>query len=151
MCGKKKYQVPAVHECLVIDPNSLHEWGIYHSLPALCEKRCEGKGKHNAIDGGLACYSCHTMRRKNGNSNPARWVTKCYCEMIRVQEIRNRPSITPIDFKETQSFLKNNKSRFAADGLTLCNEIQSMHEYLKETIHLNNRINTKKEIVIESN
>ena len=53
--GKRKHQVPIVHEHLAIDPNSSHEWGVCLSLPARHEKRCDGKGECPAIDGGLAC------------------------------------------------------------------------------------------------
>ena len=149
--GKRKHQVPVVHKYLTIDPNSSYEWGVYLSLPAIYDKKCDGRGRHPAVDGGLACLPCLMMRKKNGNSNPSRWITKCYYEMLRIQEIRSRSSITPNDFKEIKCFRKNNKSRFTSDGLLLCNEIDSIYEYLKESIHLSNRINTKKEIVIEEN
>ena len=82
--GKRKYQVPIVHKYLVVDPNSSHAWGNYLSLPALCEKKCDGKGKYNAVDGGLAYYFCYMLRKKSGNSNPERWVSKYYYKMIRV-------------------------------------------------------------------
>ena len=56
--GKKKYQLLIVHKYVQVDPNSTYVWGYYLSLPAIYEKKCDGKGKYNAVDGGLACYSC---------------------------------------------------------------------------------------------
>ena len=149
--GVKKHQLPIVHEHVQVDPNSTCAWGHCLSLPATHEKKCDGKGKCNAVDGGLACYSCLMSRKKNGNSNPMRWLSKCYYEMIRVKERSNRTSMTPADYKDMQSFSKNHKSRFTPEGLTLYNENLNMHECLKETIQLNHRINNKKEIVIDEN
>ena len=149
--GKKKYQLPIVHKYVQVDPNSTYAWGYYLSLPAMCEKKCDGKGKYNAVDGSLACYSCLISRKKNRNSNPMRWLSKCYYEMIRVKERSYRTSITPADYKDMQSFTKNHKSRVTPEGLILYNENLNMHEYLKETIQLNHRINNKKEIVIDKN
>lgn len=63
--GKRKHQVPVVHKYLTIDPNSSYEWGVYLSLPAIYDKKCDGRGRHPAVDGGLACLPCLMMRKKN--------------------------------------------------------------------------------------
>ena len=120
-------------------------------MPALYEKECDGKGKYNAVDGGLACYRCYMSRKKNGNGNPIRWLTKCFYEIIRVLERSTRSAITPTDFKDINSFRKNQKSRFTADGLNLYEENERMYEYLRESISLNNKIANKRELALEEN
>ena len=140
-----------MHKYILVDPKSTYVWGTFLSLPALYERKCEGKGKYKAIDGGLACYYCWMSRKKSGNCNPSRWVTKVYYKMIRVEERRNRSAITETNFKEVRSFLKNSKSRFTPEGLKLYKENEDMYEYIKETVALNDRISSKKELVIEHN
>ena len=76
ICGEKKHQVTAVHKHVKVDSNSSCRWGTYLSMPALCEKEFDGKGKCNAVDSSLACYQCCMSRRKNGDGNPSRWLTK---------------------------------------------------------------------------
>ena len=55
-------------------------------LPALHDKNCEGKGKHQETDGGLDCFNCWSARKKTGNSNPSRWTSKSYCELKKVED-----------------------------------------------------------------
>ena len=70
MCEKKKDQIKLVNKCLIVDSKSSYVWVTHMGLPALHAKNCEGKGKHRAIDGGLACYNFWSARKKSGNSNP---------------------------------------------------------------------------------
>ena len=71
--------------------------------------------------------------------------------MIRVVERSNRTTITPTDFKDMKCFRKNKKSRFTADGLKLYKANERMHEYLRESVSLNNKTSNKKELALEEN
>ena len=115
------------------------------------EKDCDGKGKYQTTSGGLACYQCWLSRKSNGNGNPSRWITKCYYEMIKVEERRNHSTITTTDFKDIKSFHHNDKSRFTPEGLILYNENINIQDNIKEAIVLNYQIKKQKEIVLEEN
>ena len=56
--GKKKKQVKLANKYLVAHLSNSYEWETHVGLSALHQKDCNGKGKHKAFDGSLACYLC---------------------------------------------------------------------------------------------
>ena len=119
-------------------------WGTYLGLPDLCAVKCDKKGKHRAIDGGLACYNCWTAKKRNGNSNPSRWIANSYCQLKKVEDRRTRKDITISDCKDVKNFMHFPKDRLTEDGLVSHNENKNMHECVKDYFGLNNKISNKK-------
>ena len=86
--------------------------------------------------GGLACYNCWFARKKSGNSNSTRWMTKSYYDLKRIEDRRDRQVITTTDYKDIKSLLHVPKNRFTAKGLVLHNENYSMHACAKKILDL---------------
>ena len=140
-----------MNEHLVVDSRSSCAWGTYLGSPALYGVNCDGKGKHRVVDRGLACYNCWFVRKKSGDSNPTRWITKSYYNLRKIEDQRDYQVITTTNYKDIKRFLYVPKNRFTTEGLVLYNKNKNMCTYAKDFIRLNRRIGDKKEIVLEDN
>ena len=99
----------------MFDSKSLCVWGTHRGSPASHAKSCEGKGKCQAIDGGLSCYDCWCARKKGGDSNPTRWTSKSYYEFKKGEDRRKCQDTTTTDYEDVKNFLHVPKSRFTDD------------------------------------
>ena len=69
--------------------------------------------------------------------------------MKKVQDRRNHEDITISDCDIIKNFLHCPKDRLIKAGLALHRENQNMHEWVKGYFGLNQKINKKKEIIME--
>ena len=130
MNGKKRNQAQEVrlhHGC---DPSSSHTWDFFQGLPALFSASCDGHGTLKAIDGGLSCLNCILLRRKTGNSNPIRWISKCSDELTRIKARRERKVLTQADYLDLKNVMHRPKisERHTQLGLKLHEENKSCEE-----------------------
>ena len=100
-------------------------------LPALYSIECQKKGTIRSIDGGLACLNYSSARKRNGNSNPIRWISNTYFQLKKIEDRRNREIITLSDCNDIKNFLHYPKDRLTDAGLDLYEENKNMHEYVK--------------------
>ena len=71
--------------------------------------------------------------------------------MIKAEDRRSYSVIATTDLKGIKNCKYNDKSRFTPEGLRLHIENKNIHECMKASIALNNRITNEKEIVLEEN
>ena len=100
-------------------------------LLALYSLDCQKKGIFRAIDGGLACFHYFSARKRNGNSNPSRWILNTYYQLKKVEDRRNRESITLTDCNDIKNFMHYPKDRLTQAGLLLYNENTHLNDYVK--------------------
>ena len=70
---------------------------------------------------------------------------------MKIEDRKKRQVISTTDYKGIKNFVHKAKSRFTAEGLTLCDENKNMCECVKDFVLLNKRITDKREIIIEDN
>jgi len=144
--GIKRKFVPLVCKYIKIQSASSYEFGYFQNEPAIFSKKCDGVGKFKAIDGGLACHECVLSRRRQGNSNPVSWLTKCYYQIIKILDYRNADNLLESDLHHLQSMLKVPKvsERYTPLGVLLHKECQNNYDYLKEMIKMQKQLNDSK-------
>ena len=118
--------------------------GLFQGLPALFSKTCEGNGSVRAIDGGLTCAPYVLLRKKYGNSNPARWITTFYDELCRVKAKRERKAFTQAYFSDLKNVMHRIRiiERHSEEGLRMHEENNNQYQHLKKVISLNKQLSS---------
>ena len=138
--GSRRHMPPLVFKHIKVDKKSSYAWGKHQGLPAIFHTKCEGKGHHKIRDGGLACYHCWLARKSPGNSNPTRWITKCYHELKKCEDRRVRSVMTTSDVQDIKRIAHMPISRHAEDGLKLHEENRKLCYYVKDQLQLNKKL-----------
>lgn len=113
-------------------------------MPALFSVSCNGHGTLKAIDGGLSCLNCILLRRKTGNSNPIRWISKCFEELTRIKARRARKVLTQADYSDLKNVMHGPKisERHTQLGLKSHEENKNQYQCLKQMIFLQKQLDS---------
>ena len=87
---------------------------------------------------------CKLLRKKQGSSDPERWISRCYDEHCRLEARRVRKVLTKSGFNDLKNMIHRAKlqERCTLEGIMLHEENQHKCNYLKEVIKLNKNLGT---------